>query len=196
MSSNYVRLAEHARVMFVAADAALLAAPVRWTPRWAARDVLAHLVANAERAAADENRPPTDADAHAAVVARREATVSELAAELPRLAAMAELSAAGPSQEWDIAVHLADVREVWGRPELPEALWRPVLVGALAFLEAIGDLDATLVAPGDTWGSGPEVRVVSDYELFRALFGRRADALDAVVTAGDPGRLAELAFFA
>ena len=42
---------------------------MRWTPRWSARDVLAHLVDTAERAVAGEEGPPADEQAHAAVLA-------------------------------------------------------------------------------------------------------------------------------
>ena len=44
---------------------------MRWTPRWSARDVLAHLVDTAERAVAGEEGPPADEQAHSAVLARR-----------------------------------------------------------------------------------------------------------------------------
>ena len=39
------------------------------------------------------------------------------------------------------------------------------------------------------------MQLVSDYEGFRAIFGRRMDALDQVVVHDDPGRLCGLAFF-
>ncbi len=39
------------------------------------------------------------------------------------------------------------------------------------------------------------MRLVSDYEGFRAIFVRRMAALNQVVVQGNPGRLGELAFF-
>lgn len=158
---TYHDLAEHAVDVFLAATDDELAAPVRWTPLWSARDVLAHLVHNAERALAGAEAPPSDEEAHAYVLGRRGASVSVLTGELAALAPRVEVPAFGPSQEWDIAVHLADVREAWGAPRLPDALRQPVLASALAFLAAVGEPDESVAE--------------YDYERFRALFSRRSN---------------------
>lgn len=156
---SYRDLAEHAVALFGAATDEQLAAPVRWTPRWSARDVLAHLVDTAERAVAGEEGPPADEQAHSAVLARRGATVTELTGRLAELAPQVKVAEFGPSQAWDIAVHLADVRETWGSDPLPEPLWRPVLDGAVAFLAAVGH--------------DPGPGADDAYERFRELFSRR-----------------------
>ena len=78
---------------------------------------------------------------------------------------------------------------------MADELWLPVWQAAPAFLDQVGQLDVELVSPTASWGAGEQLRLVSDYEGFRAIFGRRMDALNQVVVQGNPGRLGELAFF-
>ena len=192
---GYPELAAAAAELFYSASDAELAQQISWTPLWSARDVLAHLVSGAERAVARVPGVPSDDEAHRAVLGLRGESVAALTTRLVELAGRAELPVGVPSQEWDIAVHLADIAETWGCPQLADELWLPVWQAAPAFLDQVGQLDVELVSPTASWGAGEQLRLVSDYKGFRAIFGRRMDALDQVVVQGDPERLGELAFF-
>lgn len=113
----------------------------------------------------------------------------------------------GPNPAWDVAVHLADLRECLQLPPSPvETGWRVVLEVAIKTLadglpittddgSAWGDSGKDVSVPDDD-ADGTPVNVVSDYELFRILFSRRSRAAtSALVTSGDPELLLERAAF-
>lgn len=192
---SYVELATAGQRAFAATGAQELGLVVPWTPMWTTRDVLSHLVDNAERAISGVTGPPSADEANEAVEALQDASVAQLVQRWRDVTHAVPSAPAGPSPEWDLAVHLADVFEVWGRPALGAALWAPTLISALTFLERAGRLQCTVVGESGSFGDGAELAAVSDYELFRALFGRRHDVIDSVVARGDPAVLRSLAFF-
>lgn len=191
---TYQDAAQHAVRLFADASEEQLQQVVRWTPKWTARDVLAHLVNNAQLAVAGVKRPPSNDAAHEAVVAARDLPIVVLTGSLEQLAGQVPIAGSGPTAEWDIVVHLADVRETWGLPQLPEGLWRPVLRATLGFCAASGRFDCQVTTAGHTWGSGPVVVINDHYQLFRALFARRP--LSTLDADGNASLLASAVFFA
>lgn len=104
-------------------------------------------------------------------------------------------SITGPNPAWDVAVHLADLRESLGlAPGPAENGWGEVLVAAVGLLGergqtvSIGQREAD---PGDTtWHSA------TAYGLWRAMFSRLDQAaLEREVVRGDVDEFAKAAFF-
>jgi hypothetical protein len=132
------------------------------------------------------------------VDARRTRTAEELVAEweanVPAVATLCD-TIAGPNPAWDVAVHLADLREAVGLPPGPaENGWGEVLVAAVGLLGRGGATVSIAQCepdPGDTtW------HVATAYGLWRAMFSRRdRPALERAVLRGDVDAFARAAFF-
>ena len=176
-----------------------LATTVTACPAWTARDLLAHL-AGTSADQVDENLDGVTTDPWSArqVEDRRSSSADELVAEWEsNLDAVAKKcdTTTGPNPAWDVAVHLADLRESVGLPPGPaENGWGEVLVSAVDLLGERGDTVSIAQCepdPGDTtW------HVATAYGLWRSLFSRldRA-ALERQVLRGDVDAFAAGAFF-
>ena len=175
-----------------------LGAQVLACPAWSVRDLLAHLAGSStDLVSGTVEGITTDAWSGRQVGDRRTRTVDELVAEweanADAVAAQCDTST-GPSPAWDVAVHLADLRESVGLPPGPvENGWGEVLVAAVGLLNQGGatvSIAQCEADPGDTtW------HVATAYGLWRGLFSRlgRSD-LEREVLRGDPAAFAGSAF--
>jgi uncharacterized protein (TIGR03083 family) len=176
-----------------------LAAPVPACPAWEVRDVLAHLAAVAEDAAAGRlTRPPSE-DVTAAQVTRFSGT------DLPGILAAWETAA--PRFEeiidgfrvWpgviDAASHEHDLRGALGRPadRDSDAIWHcaGTLIRSLrppVPLRVMVEDDEFLVGPEPDAAAGPPLTLAtSRFEAFRWRMGRRSPRqLAALDWSGDP----------
>lgn len=193
---SYLQLATRTVNAFRGATPQQLAARVEWTNLWTARQVLIHIDNVAERAARGQTRPLPDAETHEAVM-RRDASESleQLCSSLLRFAPQVPEVPMGPSSEWDLAVHLTDVLETWGEPQLERHLWWPVLDATMRFLVETQQLRAQVQTDTTSWGDGHQVAAVDEYALFRALFARR-DLATVIPNKADAGELKDCIFFA
>jgi uncharacterized protein (TIGR03083 family) len=169
--------------------------PVDACPGWTVHDVVAHLAgACADALAGRLDGVTTAAWADAQVAARRDRTLPELLEEwstvAPPLEAEPDLFPERLQTIWvlDITVHEQDVRGALGRPGARES---DAMAIALEFLVREG-LDRRLAGAGlgplevrtgaKTWvvgepdGGPAEAVDLSQFELFRALTGRRSTA--------------------
>jgi uncharacterized protein (TIGR03083 family) len=176
-----------------------LSAPVPACPGWRVRDVLAHLAATAEDAAAGRlTGPPTDEET-AAQVARFAGT------GLPGI--MAAWESAAPKFEeiiagfrvWpgiiDVTSHEHDIRGALGRPadRDSDAIWHASgkLIQALrppVPLRVVVEDRDFLVGPEPDDGAAPALELTtSRFEAFRWRMGRRSPRqLAALDWSGDP----------
>ena len=172
---------------------------VRACPDWTVQDLLAHLAgSSSDLLGGNVDGITTDAWSARQVADRRTRSADELVAEWESNAAsVATLCDAttGPNPAWDVAVHLADLRESLGLPPGPAGNgWGQVMVAAVGLLGARG-LTVSIAQcqpdPGDTtW------HVATAYGLWRAVFSRLDRAtLEREVLRGDVGVLAKAAFF-
>jgi uncharacterized protein (TIGR03083 family) len=177
-----------------------LRATVPACPGWSVHDLLAHQAgASTDLVAGNVDGITTAAYNARQVDERRTRTVSELAAEWEtNVEAVASLcdSITGPSPAWDVAVHLADLRETVGLPPAPaDHGWGEALEAAVGLWGRSGwtvSIAERGPDPGDTtW------HVATAYGLWRGLFSRldRA-ALEREVLRGDVDGFAGSAFFA
>jgi uncharacterized protein (TIGR03083 family) len=183
--------AAHARLaeLVVGLTPAQLATPVSSTPGWTVHDVVAHLTAIPTEAMAGRLAGiPSDEQTHAHVEERRDRTHDELLAEwTPNVEPMCEGARAGlvpPNLAVDALTHEQDIR---GALRLEPALTRDELrfctnLYAFGFSYAVKKqaLPALDIAATDTdftriAGEGePQASLrASEFELFRALSGRR-----------------------
>ena len=178
---------------------AQLAAPVPACPAWSVHDLLAHQ-AGASSDVVHRNldgvaTPPWTARQ---VEDRRQRSRSELVQEWQgNVDAVAPLCDVipGPNPAWDVAVHLADLREALDlEPPPPEQGWAEVLAAATALLQDQAGVRVSVAEhapdPGSTtW------HVRTGYGLWRALFSRLGDAdLEREVLRGSAARLRTVAF--
>ena len=183
LSDVYLQCVRDVLDLYASADDDRLLAPIRFSPQWNGHQLLCHLAgASSDLATGRLDGAPSPAWTARQVKERAGSSVSELSAEF---AGNAETVASqceersGPVPAWDVSVHTGDLYESWSLPTMPKGLelgWSPVLVDCLAFLTGVNALPGKLVtASGEIWGapSGVPTMVTSDYELFRALFGRR-----------------------
>ena len=169
-------------------------------PGWSVHDLLAHL-AGASTDVADgrlegvATAPWTGRQ----VAARRGSTTAQLleewAGNVDAVAATCDVP--GPSQAWDVTVHLDDLREALGLPAAPRAEgWGEVLSAVLPFWERRAQGTVSVDEDGPDPGT-TTWHVASAYELWRSLFNRRdRPALEREVLRGDVERFRRAAFFA
>ena len=174
-----------------------LGAQVLACPAWTVQDLLAHLAGSStDLVSGNVEGITTDAWSARQVGDRRTRTTDELVAEweanADAVAAHCD-TLAGPSPAWDVAVHLADLRESVALPPGPvEHGWGEVLVAAVGLLGRGGttvSIAQCEADPGDTtW------HFATAYGLWRGLFSRlgRAD-LEREVLRGDSAAFAEAA---
>lgn len=191
---TYRDLAGQAIKAFASASERQLKLQVPWTPLWDGKDVLAHLVETADHAVAGGVGPRSDQDAHEAVLGLRPVSVADLLELWAGLAAEVPIPPMGPSAEWDLAVHLTDLHEVW-RLEVAPTWWSDVLDSTLTFLDETGHLDHQIATKDQSWGSGERLFVSEPYELFRAIFGRRTEAELQPFVGRDSARIVAMSFF-
>lgn len=197
LSDVYLHCVRDVLDLYAGADDERLSAPIRFSPQWHGQQLLCHLAgASSDLATGRLDGAPSPAWTARQVKERAGSSVSELSAELAGNAetvASQCVERSGPVPAWDVSVHTGDLYESWSLPTMPGGLelgWSPVLVDCLHFLSDRGALAGGLVTTsGDTWGAltGNPTVVTSDYELFRALFGRRSrSAIADNVAVGDP----------
>jgi uncharacterized protein (TIGR03083 family) len=176
-----------------------LGAKVAACPAWTVRDLLAHQAgSSADLVGGNVEGITTEPWSARQVEDRRTRTADELVAEwesnLDAVAARCD-TITGPNPAWDVAVHLADLRESVGLPPGPaENGWGEVLVAAVGLVAQRGDTVSIAQCepdPGDTtW------HVATAYGLWRALFSRLdRTTLEREVLRGDVDRFAAAAFF-
>jgi len=172
----------------VAADPARATGPVPACPAWRVHDVVAHLTGLCtDILTGNVAGAATDPWTQAQVDARRDTSLTEVLDEWadagPQVAAMVEdfPEPYGRQVVADLAVHEHDIRGALDRPGARDS--DAVDVG-LAFLCNV------LVAPAaEERGLAPveDVLIADDFELFRALTGRRsADQIRALRWRVDP----------
>jgi hypothetical protein len=173
--------------------------PIVACPAWAVRDLLAHQVgASADQVSGNLEGVTSDPWTARQVEDRRGRTVAELASEweshLETVAARCD-TISGPNPAWDVAVHLADLRESVGLPPGPaENGWGEILIAAVGLLGE-GGVTVSIAQcepdPGDTtW------HFASAYGLWRAVFSRLdRPTLEGEVLRGDVDGFARVAFF-
>ena len=176
-----------------------LTATVPACPAWTVHDLLAHQAgSSADQVSGNLDGVTTAPWSARQVDDRRTTTTDELVAEWEShagtVAALCD-RVAGPNPAWDVAVHLADLREAVGLPPgPPEHGWGEVLVAATGLLDGRGltlSIAQREADPGDTtW------HFATAYGLCRALFSRLdREALEREVRRGDVDAFAEVAFF-
>jgi uncharacterized protein (TIGR03083 family) len=168
-------------------------------PAWTVHDLLAHQ-AGSSTDHADGNLEGVTSEPWSArqVEDRRRRTTDELVAEweanTDTVATLCD-AATGPNPAWDVAVHLADLREAVGLPPgSPDSGWGEVLVAALGLLAGRGSTVSIAereADPGDsTW------HFATAYGLSRAVFSRLdRPTLEREVLRGDVDAFARVAFF-
>ncbi|MGI3785514.1 MAG: maleylpyruvate isomerase N-terminal domain-containing protein [Janthinobacterium lividum] len=175
-----------------------LGAYVPGCPAWTVHDLLAHQAGSStDLVSGNLDGVTTDPWTARQVDDRQTRTADELVAEWQaNAAAVATLcdSITGPNPAWDVAVHLADLRESVGLPPGPaENGWGEVLVAAVGLLGERG-LSVSIAEreadPGDTtW------HFATAYGLWRAIFSRLDRAtLEREVLRGDADAFARAAF--
>ena len=180
-------------------DADQLRATVPACPAWTARDLLAHQAgSSADVVAGNLDGVTTDPWTARQLDERRGRSVDELVAEwegnLETVAARCD-TIDGPNPAWDVAVHLADLRESAGLPPGPaENGWGEVLVAVVGMLGGRGTMSIAQCEPDPqdtTW------HFATAYGLWRAVFSRLGRAaLEREVLRGDVDAFARAAIFA
>lgn len=176
-----------------------LGAAVPACPAWTVHDLLAHQAgSSADQVSGNLDGVTTEPWSARQVEDRRTRTVDELVAEwesdVEAVAARCD-AISGPNPAWDVAVHLADLRESVGLPPGPAGNgWGEVLDAATGLLGARGgsvSIAGCEADPGDTtW------HFATAYGLWRAVFSRLDRAtLEREVLRGDVGAFARAAFF-
>jgi len=174
-------------------------APVPACPGWSVHDLLAHLAGSST----DVVRGNTDRAATAPWTARQvadrrrsttEALLAEWSANVEAVAATCEHPTPNPA--WDVAVHLADLRDALGLAPGPrEEGWGEVLVAALGFLGRRAGVTVSIEEDGPDPGT-TTWHVATAYGLWRGLFSRRGrGSLEREVLRGDVERFRRAAFF-
>jgi uncharacterized protein (TIGR03083 family) len=191
-------------------DDAQLDAPVPACPKWRVRDVIAHLAGVCDDGLNGKMEgAPGEAWTARQVEARRDVGVPDVLAAWARDAAPFERIPLPFQAVADVASHEQDIRGALGQPGASEGnpaieFVVPIMLDRLA--QRLGEAglgpiaivtDRTSVMAGADRG-GPVTRLeISDFEFFRAVFGRRSRAqLAALAWTGDPAPyLDELCFF-
>jgi uncharacterized protein (TIGR03083 family) len=174
-----------------------LAGHVRSCPSWTVRDLLAHQAGSStDLVSGNLDGVTTDPWTARQVEDRRTRTADELVAEweanVDTVARLCD-TVAGPNPAWDVAVHLADLREALDLPPgPPENGWGEVLPAAVGLLGEHGTISVAEREPdpgGTTW------HFATAYGLWRAVFSRldRA-ALEREILRGDVDAFAGVAF--
>jgi uncharacterized protein (TIGR03083 family) len=177
---------------------ARLAAPVLACPDWTVHDLLAHLTGSStDLLVGNVDGITTDPWSARQVGARRTRTAGELVAEWESNASAVAIlcdATTGPNPAWDVAVHLADLRESVDLPPGPaDHGWGEVLVAAVGLL---GERGLTVsIAQCETDPSDTTWHVATAYGLWRAIFSRLDRAtLEREVLRGDVDGFAGAAF--
>ena len=167
-------------------------------PAWTVHDLLAHQAGSStDQVEGNLDGVTTEPWTARQVADRRDRTVDQLVTEweanAETVAARCDASA-GPSPAWDVAVHLADLREAVRLPPGPvEHGWGEVLDAAVGLLDRGGatvSIEQCEPDPGSTtW------HVATAYGLWRALFSRLdRTALERGVLRGDVDAFTAAAF--
>ena len=198
LSEVYRRSANEFMTVVTGLDADQVAAVVPACPAWSVHDLLAHQAgSSADLVSGNLEGATTEPWSARQIEDRRTRTIDELVAEW---AANVETAAAlcdtfqGPNPAWDVAVHLADLREAVGPPPgPPENGWDEVLGAAVGLLAGHGTISVAEREPDPgttTW------HVATAYGLWRAVFSRLdRPALEHEVLRGDVDGFARAAFF-
>jgi uncharacterized protein (TIGR03083 family) len=177
-----------------------LARQVPACPGWTVQDLLAHQAGSSSDFVSRNLDGVTSAPWTARQVEeRRGRTVDDLVREwqgnVDAVAPLCDLIP-GPNPAWDVAVHLADLREaVPLEPVPPERGWAEVLTAVTAFLREQAGVTVSVAECGPD-PAGTTWHFASAYGLWRALFSRRSRAdLAREITRGDPDAFRAVAFF-
>lgn len=198
LSEVYRRSAAEFVELVGGASAGQLATVVPACPAWTVHDLLAHLAGSSADVVSGNLDGVTTSPWTARQVAdRRGRTTQELVAEwrshAEQVAAVCD-STAGPNPAWDVAVHLADLREGLGLPPGPaENGWGEVRDAAVGLLARDGSgvsVQEHALDPGTTsW------HFATSYGLWRAVFSRLdRTLLEREILRGDVDAFAAVAF--
>ncbi len=179
-------------------SAAQLGAQVPACPAWSVHDLLAHQAGSStDQVEGNLDGVTTDPWSARQVHDRHDSSVDALVAEWEaNVDAVATRCDAitGPNPAWDVAVHLADLRESVGLTPGPvENGWGEVLVAAVGLLGSSG---ATVsIAQCEPDPGSTNWHFDTAYGLWRALFSRLdSAALEREVLRGDVDAFAATAF--
>jgi uncharacterized protein (TIGR03083 family) len=185
IATAYARSADRICEIAPTLDAAQLATNVPGTPKWSARDLLAHLVGvPCDLIAGHTAGAPGDAWTDAQVQSRRDRQVGDLIDEWSQLRPrIDEVCRSGNMAllAYDVATHEQDLRGALGLEAIPDPETLDLLVTGMAgrAVKAVADagLPPLLLTDGDGWSVGDAGGVTvsaSRLELSRLLTGRRS----------------------
>ena len=180
-------------------DGELLERGVLACPAWSVHDLLAHLAgASSDLVAGNLDGITTERYNARQVDERHPRTADDLVTEweanVETVASLCD-SITGPNPAWDVAVHLADLREAVGRPPgLSESGWGEVLAAAVGLLAERG-LTVSVAERGADPG-GTTWHFATAYGLWRAMFSRMDRVgLEREIVRGDVDAFVRAAFF-
>jgi uncharacterized protein (TIGR03083 family) len=179
---------------------------VAGTPLWTVRELLSHLVGGpADLMAGNVEGAGGAAWTQAQVEARRERSVSDLCAEWEALAAPVDAairSGGVPAPvSFDVITHEQDLRGALGAEPTPDPIAVRFVTGGFAarvdrVVAEAGLPPLAFVDPVGDWSAGTSGGVTleaSEFEVFRALTGRRSGRqVSALAWTGDPSPYLDL----